>query len=108
MNQEGFGPELGKGVHNASTSVQEQAALIGYDDLRFLARAQMRFKRIGKIVDIDHGLRNAGGGQAIEHMIDKRAPLEADKRLGDLCRQRPHAHAFPGGQDHRCLWVPTG
>jgi hypothetical protein len=71
VNQEGFRPELGKRVHNAAASVQEQPALIRYCDLRLLAFAQVRFKHVGKIVDIDHGLSDARRRQAIEHMVYK-------------------------------------
>ena len=42
-----------------------------------------------------------GGGNAVEHMIEQRAPGDAHQRLGHVVGQRTHPDAEAGGQHHR-------
>ncbi len=41
----------------------------------------MRFKLIGKMVDVDDRLLHAGGDETVEAIVDQRAPADGDKRL---------------------------
>lgn len=60
----------------------------------------MALDLIGHVVDIDHGLVDAGFGEAIEHVIDQRLAMHFNERLGQSVGDRSHARAKTGGEHH--------
>ena len=62
----------------------------------------MRLAAVGKGVDVDHRLRHARRGQAVEHMVDQRLAAHLHQGLWPIVRQRTHARAQARGQDHGC------
>jgi hypothetical protein len=50
---------------------------------------------------VDHDLRESCRRERIEVMLDQRAAADFEQRLRPRERQRPHALALPGREDHR-------
>ncbi len=91
-----------RGLDQPAARFHEQRPLVGNDDLQaMLAAGEVRFDRIGEIMDVDHRLPHAGGAQMLEHMVEQRLAGDLDQRLGPGRGQRPHPLAQPGGHDHR-------
>ena len=51
-------------------------------------------------MDIDDGFADAGAAEFVEHMIEQRAAGHLHQGFGQPVRQRAHAHAKAGGEDH--------
>jgi hypothetical protein len=49
---------------------------------------------------VDDGARNAGFGDTIKYVIDKRAATQRHERLGKAIGSRTHARAETGRKDH--------
>ena len=64
-------------------------------------RREMRFERVGEIMDVDHDLLDPRGAQPVEDMVDQRLAGDFDQRLGAGRGQRAHALAEPRRHDHR-------
>ena len=50
---------------------------------------------------VDHDIAKARTGQATEQPLDERPPADLEQGFGAFVRQRPHALAAAGGEDHR-------
>jgi hypothetical protein len=93
--------KLRQRLGDAAAGAEQGPALVGDDDPRPLAPGEMAFKRVGKIVHVDHGALDAGVGQSIERVVDQRFAAHLHQRLGDVAVVRAHPRAKPGRKHHR-------
>ena len=91
-----------RGLDEPAAGLHQQVALVGDHHLKPVRAArQMRFERVGEIMDVDDDLLDARHAQLLEHMVEQRLAVDLDQRLGLGRGQRTHALAQPGGHDHR-------
>ena len=74
---------------------------VGNHDLWLTTGGEVPFQLIGEVMNVDHRLLDAGGRDAIEHVVDERPPADAHERLRDRVGDRPHALPDAGGEHHR-------
>ena len=55
---------------------------------------------VGQIVNVDDRLADAGVAELVEHVIEQRAACHRHQWLRHPIRQRAHAQAETGGEDH--------
>ena len=96
----GASPSCGSALGHAAAGAEQQAALVGDDDLRLRAAGEMALHLLGEVMDIDHRAFDAASGQPVEHMIDERLAGDFDQRFGPRGGERLHARADTGGQHH--------
>ena len=63
----------------------------------------MRLDLLGKIMDVDDRVADAGRREMIERAVEQRHAGDRHERLGARRGQRPHPLAEPGGENHRGL-----
>src|SRR3546814_11577323 len=70
-------------MHQAAARLHQAVTLIRHNNFNaFDTILEMRFERVGKIMDIDHGALDASRSQPIEAMIDQRLPCNLAQRFG--------------------------
>ena len=67
------------------------------------AAGEMLLQLSGEIMHVDNRALDPDLGEAIEHMIDHRAPADLHERLGHRVGDRPHAFAETCGKHHHCV-----
>jgi len=75
-------------------------ALVRNDDARLLARRDVIDDLVGQIVHVDDSFARAGVLELVQNMIEQGAAGHLHEGFGHSVRQRPHAQAETGGEDH--------
>ena len=89
-------------LHQAAARLQQLRAFVGHGEFQPAPpRLEMRFDRVGEIMDIDHHLAHAAGLQPVERMIHQRLARHLDQRLGSRRGKRPHPLAKARRHQHR-------
>src|SRR6185437_5335854 len=70
------------------------------DDLRRAARLEVLLDLIGEMMDVDDRGLDAGGGEAVEHVVDQRLAADGHQRLRHRVGERTHARAEARGEHH--------
>ena len=73
-------------LDHAAAGAEQQAALVGDDDLRLRARGEMALDLLGEVMHVDHRALDARFRQPVEHVIDQRLAADLDQRLRHACR----------------------
>ena len=96
----GAAPRSGRAFLTPPPESRRPGALVGDQKPRVARRAEMRLHLVGEVVDVDDDGVDAGFLEAVEDMVEKRAAGDLDQRLGLRQRQRAHARAEAGGEQH--------
>jgi hypothetical protein len=92
---------MGRRLDHPTASFEQQPPLVTDPDVEILSPGlEVRFQRVGQIVDVDDDLRHAGGTEPVEHMIDQRLSRHLDQRFRPSRGERTHPLAQPGRHDH--------
>ena len=73
-------------LDHRAAGAEQQAALVGDDDLRFGARGEMPLELFGEVMHVDHRALDARFRQAVEHVIDQRLAADLDQGLRHVAR----------------------
>ena len=85
----------------------------GYDpmflpDGEELTFGEMGLQHVREIVHINHSVGDTRVGDAVEHPVDQRDPVERHHRLGDGFGELAHAGSKPGREHERGMGPPMG
>ncbi len=83
-DDEGVWPKVVHRFHDAAALVEQPLALIGDDDLRRCASAQVVDDEVRQPVHVDDCFRDAGLAESVERMVDQRAPATLTSGLGSV------------------------
>ena len=93
-------PSSGKGFPDPAAGTEQQPAFVGNDDLRMFSLCQVLLHLVGEIMDIDDRALNSGPCEPVQHMVDERLARDLHQRFRNCVRERTHARAEPGCQNH--------
>ena len=82
QTMKGAAPSSGRAFLHAAAGIEQPGALVGDDDPRAAPAGEMRFHRVGEVVDVDDDGVDAGLCQPVEHMVER------------ACARRPRSGAW--------------
>ena len=92
--------QLGKGFPDPAAGTEQQPAFVGNDDLRMFSMCQVLLHLVGEVMNIDDRALNSGPCEPVQHMVDERLARDLHQRFRNCIRERTHARAEPGCQNH--------